>query len=209
MLFGGDGNDQLFGGSGGDQIFGSAGNDIVDGGADNDSLVGGSGTDSVLGGLGDDILETGGGLGDTLRGGDGVDRLVNTGGGNASSDVINNRTGYHSIFGDQGDDDFVIVAGFSFLRDWQDGEQIAIDNLLLAGPPTIVVPAVTLASGTPPSLYARVFGGTVSGGTVTVSSITYVNTGVTFDGTSASLNAATAVLNNQMLNDIVEYSPMG
>lgn len=97
-FFGGDGNDQLFGNAGADVLDGGAGddrlegetgndlltgdlgNDMLDGGDGNDTLNGGEGVDSISGGAGDDELRTQGreSFADTISGGLGADRIVNT-----------------------------------------------------------------------------------------------------------------------------------
>ena len=87
QLDGGDGDDLLVGGVAGDGIVGGAGRDVVRGGDGNDGIsgdVGGYGgyasvdtalePDSLFGDAGDDVLY--GGLGDSLDGGTGQDRML-------------------------------------------------------------------------------------------------------------------------------------
>lgn len=99
ILRGGNGGDKLFGGLHADRLFGDLHNDFLDGGNGNDRLLGGSGNDRLTGGRGNDFLDGDGGRDiaiyagpsgrydvdelangavrvTDLRGGDGVDVLV-------------------------------------------------------------------------------------------------------------------------------------
>jgi len=76
------GNDFVWAGSGDDVVVAGGGNDYIDGQAGNDSLSGGDGSDQLIGGTGDDLLA--GEAGDdkyVYRPGDGMDTIVNSGGG--------------------------------------------------------------------------------------------------------------------------------
>lgn len=93
-LLGGHGNDTMFGGVGHDRMNGNAGNDKLYGEEGNDTMSGGIGADTLAGGDGNDTLDGGNdawrdllnggrgndegrvGIGDTMNGGDGVDRAV-------------------------------------------------------------------------------------------------------------------------------------
>jgi Ca2+-binding RTX toxin-like protein len=79
------GDDTLSGGAGNDTLFAMFGSDSLDGGDNDDTLYDGPGNDVVNGGDGDDLFFSGvgdksffgGGFGnDTLRGGNGIDRLI-------------------------------------------------------------------------------------------------------------------------------------
>ena len=136
ILLGGAGADVLFGGAGadtltGDDSTGMQGDDELHGGSDNDTLnglggndllYGDSGTDTLLGGEGDDVLEGGDGDdfiatasaglygqggNDILRGGAGRDRLV----GGVGDDRLEADTGSDLLFGDAGNDTFVLYRG--------------------------------------------------------------------------------------------------
>jgi len=90
ILRGEAGNDRLAGGLGDDSLFGGTGHDILNGGAGNDQLYGEQGSDQLMGGAGNDLLTGGagrdllaGGMGDDryiFNTGDGLDRIVDTGG---------------------------------------------------------------------------------------------------------------------------------
>jgi Ca2+-binding RTX toxin-like protein len=80
ILIGGDGDDFLYGAFDADSLSGGAGNDrlvtgagTADGGDGNDEISGGT---TLLGGAGDDILDGGGGAGQTLTGGADRDRFI-------------------------------------------------------------------------------------------------------------------------------------
>lgn len=95
-LIGGSGDDQLTGRGGADRLFGGAGDDVMDGGSGDDLFDDISGADSFVGGAGDDVIlaidsalgaadviDGGSGDdrfwgddGDTMTGGDGVDRFM-------------------------------------------------------------------------------------------------------------------------------------
>ncbi|SQF93613.1 calcium binding hemolysin protein [Paucimonas lemoignei] len=66
-------NDLIQGFNGNDILFGGGGNDRLEGGNGNDSLFGGEGNDTLVGGRGDDLY--------LFALGDGVDRIINKGGG--------------------------------------------------------------------------------------------------------------------------------
>ncbi len=94
-------------------------------------------------------------------------------------------------------------------RDLQQSlQQNPIDNVQLSGQ---FAPAVTLGFGG--FLYARIFGGTVGTNPTTgqpslsISSQTYVNTGVSSTAPNAFATANTVL--QTMLDDIVGYSPIG
>lgn len=77
FLDGDNGNDTLIGGNGADWLFGNGGIDSLQGGPGSDTLDGGSSGDRLDGGAGDDELRGGTDTSsDTLRGGDGMDRVV-------------------------------------------------------------------------------------------------------------------------------------
>jgi Ca2+-binding RTX toxin-like protein len=108
------GTDLLEGGEGADSLFGGGGNDSLYGGAGSDSLSGGDGDDLLDGGEGDNYSATDGSLGlfggagnDTLRGGSGKDRLQ----GGDGNDILESRGGNDILFGQAGDDTYVIDAG--------------------------------------------------------------------------------------------------
>lgn len=80
---GGDGNDVVHGGDGHDYLVRSAGNDQHFGEGGNDDIMGGPGNDVEDGGPGDDRIGFSAGIsndddqgGDTVRGGDGTDKLL-------------------------------------------------------------------------------------------------------------------------------------
>jgi Ca2+-binding RTX toxin-like protein len=86
-LYGQAGNDTITGGGAADKIFGAAGDDSLTGGAGDDSIWGQDGNDRMLGGDDEDLLE--GGLGnDVYDGGDDRDNLIAIGGG-----VLDSLTG--------------------------------------------------------------------------------------------------------------------
>jgi Ca2+-binding RTX toxin-like protein len=121
-LYGGRGNDQLNAGDGDDDAFGEEGDDKLVGGAGNDQLDGGAGVDFIDGGAGDDLLVADRGVGDTLLGSDGNDRIFGSdeGGedpdftdtarfgdyidGGAGNDTIYGMGGADRILGDDGND---------------------------------------------------------------------------------------------------------
>jgi uncharacterized repeat protein (TIGR01451 family) len=141
LVLGGAGNDNLDGGTGDDKLFGQDGNDSLLGQVGNDVLLGGNGNDRLNGGIGFDVLI--GGLGsDTINGGTGNDIAV---GGSTNVDAnttaldnilaalvsgasdrhatirslfgaINEDNAADSLFGDAGDDWFLIGSRDS-LRD--------------------------------------------------------------------------------------------
>jgi hypothetical protein len=87
-VLGGEGNDTIRTGAASDAVDGGPGNDAIDGGAGDDILAGGLGGDVIDGGAGNDLLvasdQAGSAPGDgpdSLRGGDGNDRLDGSGTG--------------------------------------------------------------------------------------------------------------------------------
>jgi Ca2+-binding RTX toxin-like protein len=82
-IVGGDGNDKLYGGAGNDSITGDGGADSLWGQGDNDALFGNAGEDLLEGGAGNDqsdggadrdrLIAIGGGIYDSVTGGDGLD----------------------------------------------------------------------------------------------------------------------------------------
>lgn len=107
FLTGGDGADSLYGGTGDDALFGQDGADHLEGDAGDDLLQGGFGADTLSGGPGNDTLDgtfsnaatfaQDTDSGDTLRGGDGDDRILVGAGdmaeGGAGADTV--TTGRH------------------------------------------------------------------------------------------------------------------
>jgi serralysin len=83
FIDGGSGDDAIHGTSGDDDLRGGSGNDLLYGGGGNDRLTGGSGSDILDGGQGDDTFVIFGSdaVGDTMRGGDGVDAIEAIGAG--------------------------------------------------------------------------------------------------------------------------------
>jgi Ca2+-binding RTX toxin-like protein len=80
-LYGGNLADILNGGAGMDRLLGYSGDDLLIGGDGNDVLYGYGGNDILKGGLGNDTIEGGYGADTYLFSkGDGIDRLVNSGG---------------------------------------------------------------------------------------------------------------------------------
>ena len=79
-LYGGLGNDTIDGGEGDDRIYGSAGADSLLGGDGDDSVYGQADADRLSGDAGDDFLEAGAGN-DAVEGGIGRDKLIAVGGG--------------------------------------------------------------------------------------------------------------------------------
>jgi Ca2+-binding RTX toxin-like protein len=78
-LDGGAGNDALFGGDGNDTLLGGDGNDTLDAGDGDDILDGGVGADNMTGGTGNDTIVIHANnvpFGESIDGGDGIDRLV-------------------------------------------------------------------------------------------------------------------------------------
>jgi trimeric autotransporter adhesin len=86
------GNDLINGLGGRDNLYGDSGNDTLNGGDDNDGLFGNGGVDSLNGGAGNDYLYDIEGIGNTLNGGDGDDRIIGGIGseidGGANTDAI-------------------------------------------------------------------------------------------------------------------------
>lgn len=80
MLNGGAGNDTIDGAGGNDKLYGGAGHDSISGGDGNDSLWGQADNDKLFGNDGEDLLEGGAGN-DQSDGGAGRDRLIALGGG--------------------------------------------------------------------------------------------------------------------------------
>ena len=80
-----------------------------------------------------------------LQGGDDADTFLIYGGGLASGASFSVPTsGNHAVFGGAGTDDFDVSRGFSWIRDWDDGEQIDVDFLQTTGS---FAPAVVGSSG--------------------------------------------------------------
>lgn len=91
------GNDTIHGGAGNDMLHGLLGNDLLYGDEGNDFLEGGRGNDLLSGGEGDDTLS--GAVGDdTLQGGEG-------------NDVLESGMGKDRLYGDGGDDYFMLKYG--------------------------------------------------------------------------------------------------
>ena len=97
-ILGGDFNDTLTGGADDNILWGGAGRDSLFGAAGNDTLFGGVNIDTLFGGDGADVLD-GGADGDTVFGG-------------AGNDTILGGTGNNRLNGEDGDDVFIIEAGF-------------------------------------------------------------------------------------------------
>ena len=97
-IMGDHGNDELHGWDGNDNLMGDAGRDVLYGDDGNDTLMGGAGNDWLHGGSGADML-TGGSGNDTLYGGGGDDTFK------------------------FGDDD-----GYNYIRDFDDGDMIMVDD---------------------------------------------------------------------------------
>jgi hypothetical protein len=72
---GNQGNDMLTTGGGNDQAVGGEGDDRLDGGAGNDVLDGGLGADTASGGSGNDDVRVRAGIADTVRCGEGSDKV--------------------------------------------------------------------------------------------------------------------------------------
>ncbi|MQY49095.1 calcium-binding protein [Rhizobiales bacterium RZME27] len=154
-LSGGNGDDVLIGFAGADTLIGGAGTDMADysasnagvsvqlhatgttqaagGHADGDllngieSITGSAFNDVLIGSAGANKLISGAGN-DTLRGGSGNDILSATGTGAAS--------GQNHLFGDgvsdggsAGIDQFRILGGTNFIRDYQTGEDVIVNSL--------------------------------------------------------------------------------
>ncbi len=119
-MHGGDGNDMLFGGGGNDSLFGDAGDDEMHGGEGDDYLSGGDGNDLLFGDGGSDTLD--GGAGNNLVLGDyGTDPSVGNAlagahmtpdpvpaSGRPGNDTIIVGPGLNKMYGEQGDDTFLI-----------------------------------------------------------------------------------------------------
>lgn len=107
------GDDELHGGADSDTLNGLGGNDVLYGDAGTDTLLGGDGNDVIEGGEGDDFLATGSaglygqGGNDILRGGAGRDRLM----GGTGDDRLEADSGSDLLFGEAGDDRFVLYRG--------------------------------------------------------------------------------------------------
>ncbi len=122
-LRGGDDNDTLFGMGGDDRLYGDAGADTLVGGEGNDLLEGGDGDDYSAG---TSIGLYGDGGNDTLRGGAGRDRLQ----GGEGNDRLEADSGGDLLFGDAGDDTFVLSRGAGAVQI----TDIQGQNRLLFGP---------------------------------------------------------------------------
>jgi len=98
-LAGGAGDDSLTGGSSGDRLSGDDGNDTLVGNAGDDRISGGSGANLLIGGSGDDTFEIFGDISsDTIQGGEGRDRLVDSGTVRGEIDLLNgNISGIEDI----------------------------------------------------------------------------------------------------------------
>jgi uncharacterized repeat protein (TIGR01451 family) len=75
VMEGGEGDDQLSGGSGDDRMKGDDGRDVMKGDFGNDRLTGGADRDSFDGGAGDDVIVSADGTRETVRCGNGSDRV--------------------------------------------------------------------------------------------------------------------------------------
>ena len=133
------GNDIIYGDVGNDSLQGDGGNDSIIGGSDNDLAVGNSGSDTIFGGTGNDTISGGRGS-DTIFGGDDNDFIH---GGSAESNEID------VLIGGSGNDIFYLGdergisygfgarKGFAIIRDYQDGDVIAVSPGVQANDLTI------------------------------------------------------------------------
>jgi Ca2+-binding RTX toxin-like protein len=152
-IHGGAGHDVLSGMGGDDRIYGDAGNDILKGGAGADKLYGGEGVDTAdysgsgagvtvdlvsgsgLGGeaQGDALSSieylAGSGFNDTLKGDDGVNRLI----GGAGNDVLDGRGGNDILIGGLGADTLIGGAGDRDAADYRGAASGVIVNLVTGG----------------------------------------------------------------------------
>ncbi|MBA4800342.1 MAG: M10 family metallopeptidase C-terminal domain-containing protein [Euryhalocaulis sp.] len=126
FLNGNNGRDYLFGQNGHDVLRGGAGDDVLKGGGGHDRLVGDAGRDHLQGGAGNDVLRGGAGR-DILTGGAGADVFVYADAADSPADsdlrdtIMDFESGVDQINlmaidaveGTAGDDEFVIVNGFS------------------------------------------------------------------------------------------------
>ena len=94
-MLGGAGDDTLTGGNGADQLEGGDGNDEIAGAEGDDVLVGNAGSDTIRGNAG----------GDVVHGGDGNDFV----GGGTAIGIFGVADGEDSVYGDGGEDTFVLV----------------------------------------------------------------------------------------------------
>lgn len=153
-IVGGGGNDTLTGGAGADSIDGGANDDSIEGGSGADTLIGGAGSDdtlsyslsatgvtvnlltsSVSGGdaAGDAISLfeniTGSAFADVLTG-DGAVNIIRGGGGNDTLDGNSGQTTTDFLFGDAGNDTF-LMTGSSYISNVDGGADT--DTLDLSG----------------------------------------------------------------------------
>lgn len=105
VLYGGIGNDTIDGQGGDDKIYGGNGADSLMGGAGDDSLWGQNDNDKLFGNDGEDLLDGGAGN-DASDGGDGRDRLIAIGGG--VYDSVTGGNGLDSYWLDYGTTEKVI-----------------------------------------------------------------------------------------------------
>jgi Ca2+-binding RTX toxin-like protein len=145
-LFGGIGVDVLNGGDGDDSLNGDEGNDFLNGGGGSDSLSGSGGEDKLSGDSGADLL-TGGNGDDELRGGFGNDTLAGQFDddilfGNDGDDVLVGGSGTDLLFGGAGTDlltggtgadRFIFNAGHDVITDFNNADEIWLENFLPLG----------------------------------------------------------------------------